>query len=618
MIVKTYLKEWFYNAGIIGFLRILEHNEDEFASIKENYIEFDTEKLRNFSHYYFQYFFDRYNVANKTKNKINPVIDKIKNKIEKGQEDKKAQEQIKSEKKYLKLILKAQLDKIKKIDEESYQYILEQYNKIDSIKTEEQIKDLEEIQKIILEEIEKPNINKRLTLNLFKSVLSKNYFGQPSFLNVVKTGLSYEEQEKLMYRDYISNIVEMGTIQEIEEGKYSIEEVKEILKRKQQSNDLTKEITKIYKTIQEKYIEKEKTIEEIKQYLREKVFTNCCMCENEKTMTSNYSESNFVPLAVSSENMKNFFWNQNVNFPVCDICKLILFCIPAGITSISKTVKENTQGKITYKEKELYSFVNYDTDIQTLWKTNNFFGQNSKLDKNTHNPYGDLILNIVEQNKEISQWQLQNIFVIEFETEYLAFSRMEYFNIKRQVARFFYQYSGASLNKINDYYYKLEIIDNMLKDKDIKYIINERLREEIKKENTSGWNSFLATKTRLNLNFLKKEDSKVEERIKKNNDKIYVLYNLGVQIHEELKRKGEVNKINGYAYKMLNSIKAGNKVEFMDIVVRILVMMGKDVSPIFLEVMQETDLDFESIGHSFLAGLVSNKYEKKEEVKNNE
>ena len=57
--------------------------------------------------------------------------------------------------------------------------------------------------------------------------------------------------------------------------------------------------------------------------------------------------------------------------------------------------------------------------------------------------------------------------------------------------------------------------------------------------------------------------------------------------------------LDGYIYKMLNSIKAGNKKDFMDIVIRIHISMGKDVSPIFLEVMQNTDLDFESIGHSF-------------------
>ena len=102
-----------------------------------------------------------------------------------------------------------------------------------------------------------------------------------------------------------------------------------------------------------------------------------------------------------------------------------------------------------------------------------------------------------------------------------------------------------------------------MKNKDIKYIINDRLRaemskEEAKNEKKNGYNSFLATQIRMILNILKKE-GKVVDDIKKNNDKLYVVYNLGVQIHSELKNKGEDNKLDGYTYKMLNSIKAGNK-----------------------------------------------------------
>ena len=254
--------------------------------------------------------------------------------------------------------------------------------------------------------------------------------------------------------------------------------------------------------------------------------------------------------------------------------------------------------------------------IQTwkdLIRTNNYLSQSSKNDRVLNNPYVDLILNIVEQERDISEWKLENVFVVEFETEYMAFSRIEYFNIKRYVARFFEKYAISTLGLINDYRYKLQIMDCILKNKDIKYIINERLREELVKEKRNGFNCYLATKTRLILNLLKKEEIVMDNTVKKNNDKLYVLYNLGVSIHEELKSKNEENKLDGYIYKMLNSIKAGNKKDFMDIVIRIHISMGKDVSPIFLEVMQNTDLDFESIGHSFIAGLISDKFEKKSE-----
>lgn len=617
MKIKVYLNDWFYNAGIVGFLRILEKNHDEFAIKRNNYIEFDTESLRKFHKYYFKYFFQKYNVAenveNRTKNSFDYLENNIEVILENKDKEKERKDKIKSNKKYIKDTIKKQLDKIKKIDENTYEEMKEQYERIEKSSTKQEII---EIKEKLISDIEKDNINKRLTLNLFKSILSNTYYGQPSFLNVIKTSISYEGQQELMYRDYVSNIVETGFINGIMKNEYSIEQIKEYIENAKESN-ITQEMGKIYSKIEKDYIGRSKTIEDIQKYLKEKVIKSCSMCENEIGLTTNYSEGNFVPLAISSDNARNFFWNQNVKMPICDVCKLILFCIPAGMTTITKTIKENGE----YREKQVLSFVNFDTKVDMLYKTNINFGNKSRYENKNENPYSELILDIVEQDKQVSIWQLDNIFVVELEAEYGAYSRIEYFNIKRYISLFFKDYAKKTLSKIWDYRYKLQIVDYIMKNKDIKYIINDRLRAEMSKEEAkgakkNGYNSFLATQIRMILNNLKKEGKEVED-IKKNNDKLYVIYNLGVQIHEELKSKEEDNKLDGYTYKMLNSIKAGNKKEFMDIVIRLHIAMGKDVSPIFIETMQTTGLDFESIGHSFLAGLISNKYEKKEEEKIN-
>lgn len=617
MKTTIYLNDWFYNSGIVGFLRILDYNNDNFAEIKDNYITFETKKLEKFHKYYFKYFFDKYNIGLKTTERIKNSFEKIINYLKGDSQDKQViketQEKLKTEKKYVKDIIKKQLDKIKKYDESTYSNILIEYNKIDKIKTQENIDELNNIKEIITKELQKEDINKRLTLNLFKSILSKNYFGQISFLNVVKNALTFEEQEKIMYKDYISNIIEIDFIDEILHDKYKIEELKILIKDKLDNQEISKEVIQIYTNIQKRFIDKEKSLDEIKDYIQKNVFAHCYMCENDKSLTSNYSEGNFIPLAVSSDNMKNFFWNQNAEFPICDVCKLILFCIPAGISSVKKTTKENVNGQVVYREKEVNGFVNYDTSVDDLLKMNNYLSQTSKVDKSIYNPYEELILNIVEQQKNLQEWQLENIFIVEFETEYLAFSRIEYFNIKRYIAKFFVEYSQNTLNIMKDYRYKIQIMDYILKNKDLKYIINSRLREELSKETQNGFNSFIATRIRLILNLLKKEDMEMDERVKKNNAKLSVLYNLGVSIHEELKVNKEDNKLDGYTYKMLNSVKSGNKKEFMDVVIRIHMSLGKDISPIFLEVMQDTDLDFESIGHSFISGLISNKFEKKDE-----
>lgn len=610
MKVKVYLSDWFINAGIVGFLRILEHNHHEFAIKKDNYIEFDTEDFKNFDDYYFQYFFDKYNVAKRVQENTEKAFEYIQNntqELENKEQEKQRKENVKTNKKYIKDIIKKQLDKIKKIDELTYNEMKEANDKLDKVETKEDIK---QIKDSLITNIEKEDINKRLTLNLFKSILSKAYYGQNSFLNVIKTAWSYEDQKDLMYIDYVSNIVETGFLHDILDNKYSMEQIKEEMETRLINEKLTKEMQKIYEKIKKDYIQKEKTIEEIQSYLKEKVIHSCCMCENEFGLTTNFSEGHFVPLAISSDNARNFFWNQNVKFPICDICKLILFCIPAGITTISKTVKD----KGVYKEEPKLSFVNYDTNVDTLLKTNEHFRDNSKYESKRENPYTQLLLNIIEQNQKMSYWQLENIFVVEFEAEYGAYSRMEYFNIKRYVAEFFTHYAEKSLNRIMDYKYKLQIVDYILKNKDIDSIINERLRDELKNDSPNGYHSFLATQVRMVLNLLREEKRDMEEL---NNKKLYALYKLGIEIHEQLKKEHAENKLDGYTYKMLNSVKSGNKKEFMDTIIRLHIAMGKDVSPIFIETMQDTGLDFESIGHSFLAGLISNKYEKKEEENKN-
>jgi len=596
---KIYLNEWFINAGIIGFLKILEYNEQDFVIKKENYIEFDTSNLKDFHKYYFKYFFDQYNIAEKMTNRIENSFSKIANWLQ----DKEKKELLKKEQKHIKDAIKKELDKIKKIDEETYKIMFEDYSKIDKVQT---VEELEEIQSKLSECFYKENINKKITLNLFKNILSKTYFGQPSFFNVIKNSLSYEEQQNLMYKDYISNIIEADVLQGIANEKYAFQELKEIIEQKLSDDMITKETKSIYENINKKFIQKEKTISEIMKYVKDTYNQTCLICGNDHFLTSDYTEGNFVPLAVSSDNMSNFFWNQNTNTPICDICKLILFCIPAGVTRIIKTEKEND----TYKEKEILSFVNYDTDVETLVRTINSFRMQSKKERNGYNPYTDLILNIVEQDKKISEWQLQNIFVVEFEAEYLAFSRMEYFNIKRYVAKFFIKYSDI-LMKIPDYKYRIQIVEYILKNKDIRNIISERLREELKNKEGKGFASYLATSIKVTLEALKMEGDNMEEEVKKANNKVHLMFALGRDIKQQLKQDNNENKLDGYIYKMLNCIKTNNKNEFTDIIIRTLWSMGKDVPEIL--VRNNDDIEWQELGHSFIAGLTS-KYEKKEEV----
>ena len=161
MKTKVYLNDWFFNAGVMGFLRILQHNDDNFADVNENYIEFDTENLKNFEKYYFQYFYDRYDVSKNVINRTKNAFEYLENNIETQSEDKDEQKQIKdkikSNKKYIKDTVKRQLDKIKKIDEQIYNEMKEAYDKIDK---EETTVGIEQIKEILLCDSLRENISK--------------------------------------------------------------------------------------------------------------------------------------------------------------------------------------------------------------------------------------------------------------------------------------------------------------------------------------------------------------------------------------------------------------------------------------------------------------------------
>ncbi|MFN3814511.1 MAG: type I-B CRISPR-associated protein Cas8b1/Cst1, partial [Aquificaceae bacterium] len=68
---KVYLGDWLYNAGIVGFIRIFEHNGSrDRITLADNYIEFDIEDLSDFHERYFNFAYEKIDLY-KTINKPN-------------------------------------------------------------------------------------------------------------------------------------------------------------------------------------------------------------------------------------------------------------------------------------------------------------------------------------------------------------------------------------------------------------------------------------------------------------------------------------------------------------------------------------------------------------------
>ena len=182
--------------GIVGFVRILENvGKKDCINIQNNYIEFDSDLLKDFHKCYFQYFFDKYNVGEKSKEKINNSFEKIKLYLE-DVENKKVD--LKNEKNNIRKYIKDQIKKIEKFDVESSNELSLNNEILERINSKDDIEKINELKEKIIKILNREMINKKITSNLYKSILSNSYFGQPSFLNVSKNAANYEKLQEIM------------------------------------------------------------------------------------------------------------------------------------------------------------------------------------------------------------------------------------------------------------------------------------------------------------------------------------------------------------------------------------------------------------------------------------
>ena len=560
---------------------------------------------------------DEYDVSKRIRKSVDYNINFIKSKPDK----------IKDGIKKIKDNIKQQNDKVKKFDEDNSNLIKEKLDIMSKIKSYDEFDLLETLIDEIIDIFKIKSINDRLTANLYKYVVQDNYFGQVSFFNVAKAKLDLDGLKQVMFNDYLRQIIYLGELEDLlEENDYDklkiylndrLDSISKDVNEKKVSKSSINTIEKIMKEINNKFIKKNKSIEDIRLYMDS--LEVCEMCGSYKGILDEYSESNFAPLGVSTNNARNMFWNQEYTTSICDVCKLILFCTPAGATYTRKNYLSN-------EENEFYLFVNMDTSINELFERNNNLKvqKSESSDSKDENPFNKLIKSIVEENKLKSEWQLHNILFVEFKASIDSKKcNINYFNIPTYLAKIF-AYENTKIQNIYDYKLKSNVLDLLLRNRDLKHLTNNTLRNKVKngmesknKSNISGIDCFRIVQLRALINSYKKGVCKMNSKnLEENDKKLRVIYYLGCDVHDHYVNENSKNKIDGVSYKLLNSVKVGNKNDFMDTVIRIFMSAKKQIPEFILDIEVEKDLDFESIGHAFISGLVSGKYEGKGKLPN--
>ncbi|WP_230867545.1 type I-B CRISPR-associated protein Cas8b1/Cst1 [Iocasia frigidifontis] len=591
--------------------------EEDSYKLCANYLEVDSSLLENFSQYYFEYFLEEYNIHSRESEKVERYLNIARNK-----------NKFKDAAGWIKDAVRYNRDKVKraKFENEYYEKELDKvFKRLSEMKKVEQIGELERLVDIFKKVMKEEEVNQKLSLNAFKNGLSSNYFGQPSFLNVYYARNSIKEQQEKMKDDYIKPVLEDVRLDVALKNVTGIQDFSDFVESELDRDSISKEYNKLLQTINKKFIKRNKSLDDIREFLDNKVlhcsiwnqYLSNSQFTNKSNMGCEFTESVFIPLAVSLKKSKNFMWNGNISLPICNLLKLVLLAAPAGAT-------EMNSGNA--------GFVNLDTSIEELYKQN----QNLKNHiKNGKNPFEEVIYDIVSESSQKSKWMLSNILFVEFNAEYDSkSSKLSYFNIPQVVAKYFKKYGREELSKIWDEKFKESLVNLILYSKatktevynfkkgkkdtvvvnNINSLINAKLRDVISSGVGVPYDAMRATVAKYKIEQIKKGCEKVDDK------NINWAYNEGKRLKyyfEGKNSKGEkiqgresrANKIPGLAYRLLNAVNAGNKKQFMDSLLRIYMGAGKEVPYILLNVIHEEEMEFETVAHAFLSGFIPKKEE---------
>jgi CRISPR-associated protein Cst1 len=276
MMEKVYLGDWLYNAGILGFLRILNTNtkiweietvgdkkiikslDESILKVGDNYIEFDRKIFEGFAKNFFDYAFQQYGKYNRYLKLFNEYLEKINQNIP-----------------------ASELESIyKDLDEKIKGYSLLK-NKIEESGLKKP--DKKEIKK-----------DKNLLVSYLETIIKTMEDNRDEF---------WESDVQTYLRNLLG-----------------------------QKSFLNKSVVKDrYKKFCEDFEEplKSGNIDKDKKYY-------CISC-NERIAKKDVNFDTGISLFYGlNSDASNFVWNFNTKLPLCEICEIVYFCYFAGITPVRK------------------------------------------------------------------------------------------------------------------------------------------------------------------------------------------------------------------------------------------------------------------------------------------
>ena len=581
--IELKLKDWLFNAGLLGFINILGEEAKDNGELeiddKNRLIRFSPKVLENFEYKYFDFFIKRYGKT-LTYGKIlefEKYIDEFEENGEKIRSinelkminDKitffKAKIKSASYKKAYDFIEKDGTNKILGLEKE-LKKIKEPKENIDEI-SKDDVKNNIKIMKEIIDFFKKKitdkegNVKNYLAAKNIAYVIINNAWSSVSFLNRANAA-------KDIYEEYKSYFVEPAL----------------------------------------EYVNADKS-----KFKYKCVISNMQMKDYKNTL----GFLNDTGFDVSRK--PSHVWNFVNDIAVTPLVTLVYSCVPAGF--------------IYGADKGI--FVNANHNIDQLCNINNGIAYNILEDESEEkniNLYKNLLKEI-KKEKDNTKYELSDIQIVKFEEGHYKFTLLSR-NILKLLSE-----NKEKLDALLDKWYLIDrryfylydtTITELLNNQNLFSLINKLCYYKISKTKLSCKLKNIEDLLKINLDYIrrlkkmdkqeiieKKENKKTSEELTEK-DIFYIRRDAMIFREEYIRKSGNDKKIGSLLYRLQNALRINNVDMFMDALISAHAYAGKNISSLFAKALLN-DENFQTLGHGFLLGLLGedkskneNKIDKKE------
>ena len=581
--IELKLKDWLFNAGLLGFINILgeeaRNNGELEIDDKNRLIRFSLKVLGNFEYKYFDFFIKRYGKT-LTYGKILEFEKYIDEFEENGKKIRSIDE------------LKMINDKITffkaKIKSESYKKAYDFIEKNGTNKILQMEKELKKIKE------PKENVNE-----ISNDDVKNNLKIMKEIIGFFKKKITYKEGN---VKNYLAakNIAYVI----INNAWSSVS----FLNRANAAKDIYDEYKSYFVEPALEYVNADKS-----KFKYKCVISNMQMKDYKNTL----GFLNDTGFDVSRK--PSHVWNFVNDIAVTPLVTLVYSCVPAGF--------------IYGADKGI--FVNANHNIDQLFKINNGIAYNILEDESEEkniNLYKNLLKEI-KKEKDNTKYELSDIQIVKSEEGHYKFTLLSR-NILKLLSE-----NKEKLDDLLDKWYLIDkryfniydtTITELLNNQNLFSLINKLCYYKISKAKLSCKLKNIEDLLKINLDYIrrlkkmdkqeiveKKENKKTSEELTEK-DIFYIRRDAMIFREEYIRKSGNDKKIGSLLYRLQNALRINNVDMFMDALISAHAYAGKNISSLFAKALLN-DENFQTLGHGFLLGLLGedkskneNKTDKKE------